>query len=65
MLRNRFKHTTTFEERLKNEAARLRGEAERLPPGQQRDGLLKKARQTEMVNELDKWLSASELQAPR
>ncbi|MET4022756.1 hypothetical protein ABIA85_007776 [Bradyrhizobium sp. LA6.10] len=45
--RRRFKQTTTLEERLGQEAQRLREEAKRLPHGPEREILLRKARQAE------------------
>jgi len=45
--RRRVKHTLTFAARLKLEAARLRQEAEREPPGPERDKLIRKAGQVE------------------
>jgi len=51
-LRRRLKQTKSLEERLSQEAERLRNEAKLLPPGAVRDALLRKARQTETVSHL-------------
>jgi hypothetical protein len=45
--RRRFKHTKFLQERLADEAAKLREQAELLPPGRLRDEVLRKARQAE------------------
>ena len=65
MQRRRFKHTLTFPERLTREAERLRMEAETKPPGQERNDLLRKARQAETAVQMDLWLSSPSLQAPK
>ena len=46
-MRNRYKHTTTLEERLLKAAEDLRAKAKELLPGKDRDRLLEKARQFE------------------
>ena len=49
MQRRSFKNTLTFPDRLVKEAERFREEAETKPSGQERDNLLRKARQAETV----------------
>lgn len=63
--RRRFKQTTTLEERLADEAKRLRAQARQLPPGPQREGLLRRARQDEAASHMSEWLSSPGLQPPR
>ena len=63
--RRRFKQTTSLEERLAEEAIRLRAKAKSLPPGPERDGLLRKARQDEAASHMSEWLSSPGLQSPR
>ena len=46
-MRNRYKHTTTLEERLLKAADDLGAKAKELLPGKDRDTLLEKARQFE------------------
>jgi hypothetical protein len=65
MLRRRFKQTQTLEERLSEEAKRLREEAKLLPPGAQRETLLRKARQAETGSHMSEWLSSPGLQPPK
>jgi hypothetical protein len=62
MLRRRFKQTVSLEERLAEEAKRLREEAKLLPPGAQRETLLRKARQAETGSHMSEWLSSPGLQ---
>ena len=65
MQRCRFKNTLTFPDRLAKEAERFRREAETKPPGQERDDLLRKARQAETAADIDQWVSSSGLQPPK
>lgn len=65
MQRRSFKNTLTFPERLTKEAERLRMEAETKPPGQERNDLLRKARQAETAAHIDQWVSSPGLQAPK
>jgi hypothetical protein len=62
--RNRFRQTTTLQERLAAEAARLRAEARELPPGARRDTLLEKARQDETAIRIEGWLQSPGLRPP-
>jgi hypothetical protein len=55
--RRRFKQEVPLSERLLKMAADARQEASRLPFGSQRDHLLKKAKQAEIVASLGHWLS--------
>jgi hypothetical protein len=64
MQRRRFKNTLTFPDRLAKEAERFRQEAETKPPGQERDDLLRKARQAETAAHIDEWLSSPGLKGP-
>ena len=65
MLRRRFKQTVSPEERLSEEAKRLREEAKLLPPGPQREALLRRARQAETGLRMSEWLRSPELQPPK
>jgi hypothetical protein len=42
--RRRIKHTATFEQRLANEAERIKTEAKELPQGKEREDMMRKAR---------------------
>ena len=64
--RNRFKQTKTFQERLAEEAARFREEAEKLPQGSMaRELLMKRARQAETAAHINDWLRSPGLQPPK
>jgi hypothetical protein len=49
ILRKHIQHAKTFQERLTEEAQRLKGLAEQTPDGKTRELLLKRARQAETV----------------
>ena len=63
--RRHFKQIQPLEERLADEAKRLREQAELLPPGAVRDAVLRKARQAETRSYVSEWLRSPGLQAPR
>jgi hypothetical protein len=62
--RRRYKNTLTFPDWLTKEIERLRLEAEASPPGPQRDGLLRKARQTGTALRVNEWISSPGLEPP-
>ena len=62
--RRRFNHTQSLEERLSEEAKRLREEAKSLPPGTQRDELVRKARRAETGSHMTEWLRSPGLRPP-
>ncbi len=63
--RTRFKQTLSLEERLADEAKRLREEAKLLPPGAVREEVLRKARQIEAASHMNEWLSAPAPLSPK
>jgi hypothetical protein len=63
--RRRFKHTQSLEARLSEEAKRLREEARLLPPGAEREELIRKARRAEMAAHMNEWLTSPGLQPPK
>jgi hypothetical protein len=56
--RRRFKRTTSLEVRLALDAEKKRAQAGRLPLGKERDILLKKARQDEIIAQITGWLAS-------
>ena len=64
MPRRSFKQTTTLEERLADEAKRLRLQAENVPFGAERERLIRRARQAETALHMNEWLRSPGLQAP-
>ena len=65
MQRRRFKQTQSLEERLSEEAKRLREEAKSLPPGAVREEMIRKARQAETASRMNEWLTSPGLQPPK
>lgn len=63
-MHRRFKQASSFAERLAAEAERCREAASHLPPGQQRDLLLQKARQADTAAHIDDWVNSRELRSP-
>jgi hypothetical protein len=64
MKRRRFTQTRSLETRLTEEAKRLREQARLLPPGFERDELVRKARQAEAGSYMTGWLTSSGLRPP-
>lgn len=64
MQRRRFKETPSLEERLDQEAMRLREQAKLLPPGWLREQAFRKARQMNIAAHINEWLTSPGLRAP-
>ena len=62
--RRRFKRTDLLEVRLAEEAKELRAKAKLLPPGVEREALIRKARQAETGSHVSEWLRSSGLRPP-
>jgi hypothetical protein len=62
--RRRFKQTKTLKERLSNFARDTRERASILPAGQEKDDLLRRARQADTASHLDEWINSPGLQPP-
>ena len=65
MQRHRFKQIASLEERLDEEAKRLREEAKSLPAGLARENAIRKARQAEVGAHMSEWLRSPGLQPPK
>jgi hypothetical protein len=65
MERRTFKKSAPLNQRLDEQANRLRKEAKGIPPGLEREKLIRQARQAETAAHIDKWLTSPGLQAPR
>jgi hypothetical protein len=63
--RRRFRPNQSLEERLAEEAKRLKAEAKLLPPGARREELIRRARQAETGSRISEWLSSPGLQPPK
>lgn len=62
--RRRVKQSDPLEVRLAEEAKQLREQAKSLPPGPDRDLILRKARQCETGSRMSEWLRSPELRPP-
>ncbi|MCJ9700014.1 hypothetical protein MOV74_02715 [Bradyrhizobium sp. SHOUNA76] len=56
--RRRVKQTRSLEERLAEQAAKLKALADRLPAGSEREGLLRRARLADTGAHLSDWLTS-------
>jgi hypothetical protein len=56
--RRRFRQTTSLEDRLAVAALDLREAAKKLPPGLERERLLRRARQNETASHVTEWLTS-------
>jgi hypothetical protein len=63
--RRRFQQSAPLNKRLTVWAKDLMAQALALPPGRERDELVKKARQAEVAAHLDDWANSPGLQPPR
>ena len=64
MQRRRVIQDKPLGERLEDEAKRLRREARGIPPGVERDQLIRRARQAETAARVNEWLKSPGLRAP-
>ena len=62
--RRRQKQTISFKDRLAEWAEKIRKQAARLPPGTERDEMLKKTNQTNTTAHLDDWANSPGLRPP-
>jgi len=62
--RRRFKQETTLQDRIIEWAKKVRAQAAELPPGPERDELLKKVRRTETAIHLEDFANSPGLQPP-
>nr|WP_247783605.1 hypothetical protein [Bradyrhizobium sp. 170] len=62
--RRRVKQTSPLDQRLIDQAQRLRKEARGTPPGIERERLLRRARQAETAVHMEQWLTPSGPRAP-
>jgi hypothetical protein len=63
--RRRFEQQVTLQDRIAAWAKEVRAKAAALPPGPERDALLKKARQAETALNLEDWANSPGLQPPK
>jgi hypothetical protein len=65
MQRRSFKQSVPLNQRLTEEAERLRKEAQGAPPGIDREELLRRARQADTASHMNEWLSSPGLHSPK
>ena len=63
--RRRFKQVLPLKERLLTIAREAKERAATLPPGPERQALLRQARETKIAAELEDWLNSPGLQPPK
>jgi hypothetical protein len=63
--RKRVKHILTFEERLLSAAEGARVKARKLPPGKEREMLLRSARESEAAAQINRWIMSPGLRPPQ
>jgi hypothetical protein len=64
MQRRRFEQTSPLDQRLEEQAKRLRKEAQGVPPGGEREKLIRKARQAETAADMQEWLLSRDYRRP-
>jgi hypothetical protein len=65
MWRSRIMHRATFEERLAEEARRLKEQAKKAAAGREREALLRNARQAETAAHINQWITSPGLMSPK
>ena len=63
--RRRLQSTNSLKQRLVSFAQEFRQQASQLPPGPEREQMLKKARHADTAAHLDDWANSSGLQSPK
>ena len=59
--RRRVSHNLSFLERLADHSKKVRAKVASLPPGQERDVMLDKLKQSERAARISRWLSSAEM----
>jgi hypothetical protein len=54
----------TIEQNWRKQSEAAKNEAQKLPPGKERDALARKARQLKTASQINQWLSSPELRPP-
>jgi hypothetical protein len=63
--RRHFKQTESLKDRLIAFAQEVRAKAAGLPPCEEKDDLIRKAKQAETTSHLDEWINSPGLQPPK
>lgn len=62
--RHRFKQSTSLQDRLASFAKQASEKATKLPPGPERENLLRKAHQAETASRVEEWVADRDQHAP-
>ena len=54
----------TIEQKWHRQSEAAKAEAQKLPPGKEREALVRKARQLKTASQINQWLSSPELKPP-
>ena len=65
MRRAPFKKFLSLDDRLELFSSRLKDEASKLPPGPERDALLKRARVADTASHINEWANSPGLRGPK
>ena len=65
LTRRRSKQSESLQDRLMKFAKEAREKASRLPPGSEREDMLRKARQADTASHVDDWVNSLELPSPK
>jgi hypothetical protein len=65
MPRRSFKENASLDQRLAEQAKRLRDQAQNVPPGIEREKLIRRARQAETFAHMQDWLRSPGLHPPK
>jgi hypothetical protein len=65
MQRRRSKQTEPLQDRIASFARKAREKASQLPPGPERDGLLKKAQLADAGSHLENWANTPAVRSPK
>ena len=65
LTRRRSKQSESLQDRLMKFAKEAREKASRLPPGSEREDMLRKARQADTASHVEDWVNSLELQSPK
>jgi hypothetical protein len=55
----------TIEQKWHQQSEEAKNEAEKLPPGKEREALERRARQLHTASQINEWLSSAELRPPK
>jgi predicted LPLAT superfamily acyltransferase len=65
IMRHLFKQTEPLQDRVAAFSREVKAKAARLPPGKEKDNLLRRARLADMASQLDDWANSPGLQPPK